>query len=612
MKNQLILLFTLLWLTSSGQRFTLNVESIANCTSALAVDNIRGEDITAADVMPGTEISIIVNDVQNIGKIEFLTKHDDIFLFVEVPKDYIETTGTQIFEILKLGNKMRWKNVIGDMYYPYEMLFTDKDGKECHIQLGQEIPDNKIKTEKIKTEINILSEVDAITSFTNYTYDDCSQMGKANSLLLLDCSPFFSSGSQLFKNDDSGKCKNKKSLNVGEYLKIYLYNFNRYRYNVEINNKFIDVAYGESSFFTNFDNAQEAEENEDAEDKPIQPVAASKTQIEEDKKKEIIQKIVQMAKAKSQLDEFITKVKNSTVPDSKQLDIKKAKINENMIALGLLPIDDNISEKFKSLNEKDQNKYKSDFEKANKLQMSYNEFQLLSYTIQATILPIQIKSYDKFSLSVVLKDAKSGNEINSQDYIYLIRGGIKIDQSFGINLHEIKDKQFSLRPFMANDTVFAQKPNGERLQVNLGNGITKDSIASIKPEVRNEILAADTTNFQTIGLTTLTHFYYRVSGCIGIGPEVGISADIYPKTESRYLLGAGLLFMDGRYRISLDVGYAFGRYKDFSAGQEIGTVLKGQGVTPALIDKFASKLYFGISYNVPINAGNNSIQEAKL
>lgn len=606
MKSQFILLFAFLSCNCFGQ-YTLTIKSIKDCDMFTISDkqNPAETGIQKTDIKPDTNVKIVFEETIKVKSINFNYKDDEIVLNMEVPANRL---ANQEFNLVKVGErKMQWESV-GEILYPYEIFFEDINGNTCKLVLGQNLLEEKIEITKITTDINVLDGIDVIQSNARYDDSVCKKMGNCNALLLLDCSPFLSSNSQLYKKKSEDNCKPKRFLKVGDYLKVYLYNFNKYRYKVEVNNTFVDAEYGESELILTTSGEPTSDEG-DTTDAP-EGITEASSKSEDDEK--IIQKIIDMSVAQMQLKAFINRTKNSTTPDSRQLDANKEKIIENMDAVGLIPIDSNLKEEFGKLNREVRDKYNVEFEKASALESTFNEFHLLSYTIEATILPIRIKSFDKFNLTVTLKDAKTGNQINSQDYTYLIAGGFKVDQSFGINLHGIKDRQFSLRPFMENDTVFAMKSNGERLQVILANGEVKDSIASISSGVRNEIIEADTSNFKTIGLTTLTHFYYRLSGAFSIGPEVGVSADIFPKTDVRYLMGLGFLFKDGRYRISLDLGFAFGKYQDFGAQQDFGSILKGQGVNPTLIEKSASKPYIGISYNIPLNNDNASTQKAKL
>lgn len=69
----------------------------------------------------------------------------------------------------------------------------------------------------------------------------------------------------------------------------------------------------------------------------------------------------------------------------------------------------------------------------------------------------------------------------------------------------------------------------------------------------------------------------------------------------RYLAGVGLLFGDGRHRVSVDFGGAYGSFETLSSTQKIGDLLDGTtDAQPKLVTKWRTSLYVGLSYNIPL------------
>ena len=146
------------------------------------------------------------------------------------------------------------------------------------------------------------------------------------------------------------------------------------------------------------------------------------------------------------------------------------------------------------------------------------------------------------------------------------------------------------------------------------NGITKgfvtDSITSYTPTVFRKIVE-EKSPYAAFGLSTLTNIYYRVTPGFNFGIGLGVSADFYPNTNVRFLTGGTMIFKDGRNKISLNIGCAWGQSKDFGTGQDNGTIIKGANSIPNMIDEYGNSLYIGISYQNQIFKFDNSQKEKK-
>jgi len=499
-----------------------------------------------------------------------------------------------------------------------EITFNDTIIKEVPIFKSENVRSFNISTKKLDTKLTIqLSDslINALKASSNPNFDVlngvklfsddslkkvqqetlndyyCNKMNNCNAILVLDGASFVSAQSKLYRKNSNGKCSRDKclvgcrqTLKVGDYLKVYIENFNAELYDIEFISDQLDFKYGKNYTFST--------------EIPASDTTITKSFIEGNSP---ITELRKYANAANKLKQFLALMRNNKFPDSKLLNENKQQIYNNVI--GSLHLDPNIDidSLYKLLSpEEDSPDNKLLLSNARQFGVTFYEVMNLSYTYEITGLPIQVKSYDQLSLTIKLKDKKSGNVIRDQEYIYLIRGGLKIDQSFGIALHNVKDTHFSLQEGMRKDTTFAMKSNGE---------IFKDSIASIKDVPNQKIEKGDTTNYRNIGLTTLTHLYYRCTGTFAFGPEIGATVDFYPSTNIRYLLGLGMLFMDGRNRISLDAGFAFGKYNDLSKGNTFGSFIDGSNTTPATVEKFGRSLYFGISYNIPLSKDNTQVEK---
>lgn len=475
-----------------------------------------------------------------------------------------------------------FKIIESDLSKAKQNYYEKKSSKEKK-QAKKEIKKlEKAKDQKIK---------DQQESLNNYY---CSKMNNCNAILILDGASFVSGQSKLYRKKSNGNCSVdnclfgcRQTLKVGDYLKVYIENFNAELYDIEFISDQMDYKYGQNyPFLTELpsENGVEAE-------------AANN---ENDSLK--INIIKKYSVTSYKLRQFLTLMRNNKSPDSKLLNENKIKIYYNVIDSLKLDPNIDIDSLYKLLSPEEQKKPENKLYLSNARQfgVTFYEVMNLSYTFEITGLPIQIKSYDQLSLTIRLKDKKSGKLIREQEYIYLIRGGLKIDQSFGIALHNVKDTNFTLKDSTRKDITYAMLSNGV---------IIEDSIASIKDVATRLIEKGDTTNYKNIGLTTLTHFYYRFTGAVTVGPEIGVSVDFYPTTNIRYLLGLGLLLMDGRNRICLDAGYAFGKYLDLGSGNKFGNTIDGTNTSPSTVEKFGRSWYFGISYNIPISKVNTQKEE---
>lgn len=612
MRQFLTLLFLLTLILANAQEYRVEVD--------LAHDGykvFKGEDtIEPTDIKAEIAFVLDIFDNKNIVKNLKYKSRD------KARKQTIDKilTISDLFSggkiglvIKKDGQKMVIGNGTDNLLYPYYFEILDKDNKILKVvELGK--PSEKIvdppNIEKPSSTIDItdgfknidISKIYPITNDPNSKkgkenteskiFNFCDQQEKCNAILNVDFANFPSNKTMLYRKDKNGDCKIKccnKELRWGDNLKVYISNINPYKHKISISSNFTDNVYG-TAFPIDTSKIKKTA------DKDVESTSSSDDDI---------MKLINYEKAVTQLKIFIEQVKNDNMPDAFLLEAKKKLIIENLYSLGLDP-DYNIDELYKTI---DDDKYESNYKIAKQISAVYSEFKSLTYFVYGAIIPIKIRSFDQLVLKFTLYDS-SNKIVKEEEHPYLIRGGFKVDQSYGIVIHSIRDKEFSLRSFMDKDTLYELKSNGERLKILLPDSSMKDSIRSISPIVKKEIMEEKSPSQYAIGLSTLTHLYYRFTGVFSIGPEVGISADLYPKTDLRYLLGLGMLFKDERHRISLDIGYAFGKSMAFSQGQNYGTILTGEQANPSLIEQHQKKLYIGISYNVPLNLKNT--QEVKL
>lgn len=537
-----------------------------------------------------SEIAIIIN------AISFNINRNDIIQFKILNQDLVETT---------FPNNQ--KDSI-DIIHGSISISDSSENKKLTINLLGTLKNPLGKDSDSNPDID-----DAVLKGVKYFVDDqfskdtpnyyCNKMEKCNAILVLDGSKGISAQSKLYRKKSNGKCTEddcwfgcRQTLKVGDYLKVYIENFNANLYDIEFISKQTDFQYGKNEPLV-----------------PIKSSSKDETEAVKDStnSEKILQEIDKYAKATNKLKQFLAFIRNNQFPDSKLLNENKTRIYHNII--DTLELDPNIDfdALYNLLSEDDQKKEENKKLITNAKQFGFTFYELmnLSYTYEIAGLTIQNKSYDQLSLTIKLKDKKSGNVVREQEYIYLIRGGLKVDQSFGIGLHNIKDTHFTLREGMRKDTTFAMQSNGETIKIKMDDGTIRDSISSIRQVPIQTIEKGDTSNYRNLGLTTLTHFYYRLTGPFTIGPEIGVNVDFYPSTNIRYLLGLGVLFMDGRNRISLDVGMALGKYADLGNGIKSGDSIDGANTSPSTVEKFGRSWYFGISYNIPLSKENIQKEE---
>ena len=394
------------------------------------------------------------------------------------------------------------------------------------------------------------------TSQTQDFPDLCNKIIPKNAILLLDCSTDISGRSILVRKSGKDKCdvkKNARYLRKGDYVKIYLWNFNPYRYNAIVNNQQIDAS---------FQNATETTGGFSPPKSGGGP-SANSTNLSEATP---IKKLQTYAQAAMQLETFIRIVKESTRPNSVCLEQNKARILDTINRYGL-ENDPDITTLYTSIGA-DSAKYTKEYKQAQRFAPALAEMKLLSYDLETSILPVQVKSFDKIIFTVELKDKKTNTLVKKEEYEYLIIGGLKVDQSYGLAINNLQDEQYTLKSVTINDA-------------------TKSLILT---EPRRTNVA--------VGLSTITHFYYR-AGFVNFGPSIGTMIDILPTERFRLLAGGSLMFFDGRHRISLDGGFSIGNAKFLAANQKPGEYLVN-GEQLNLIDQLKSGWYIGISYNIPI------------
>lgn len=414
---------------------------------------------------------------------------------------------------------------------------------------------------------------------------DCDNMEPRNVVIVLDC---LCAKSRIFRKRSNEDCDISKfrhqSLWKGDYVTVCLENFNPYLYSVTFENRQVDIDYSSEARPFNIEDVQPKDLTQPAQCTDV--------------------KLSDYFFAVLMMDQFIQDKKGNNRPQSRILEADKKKLINSEV-MKCLKSSLHAQLLYNQINTTLRPLYSDTLKIAMKFDSMLNELRNLTYTVRISIPPIQLKSFDKFEFSVTLTDKNTKLVSKVMEYSYLIKGGLKVDQSFGVIVHGIRDQEYGLRSFTGYDTTFAivMSPDGSY----------RDSITAINYEEKNEIIDESSQNKLSVGLSTLTHLYYR--GSIGnrirfcVGPEIGIATDFFPKANTRYLLGGGLLFYDGRHRFSLDMGYALGQHKVFGNGQGFGTILSGVNSEPKLVERNAGSWYLGISYNVPlVNKGTQTVE----
>jgi len=427
-------------------------------------------------------------------------------------------------------------------------------------------------------------------SYTSPSQD--STKFKKNATLFINCSPYPKSFSYLERNRIGKIPKNAKNLHFGDYLKIYLYNLNPYQYNVEINDVQQDFKLDRPNNLEVF--KQEEANKMNGVNELNQFVPESNPVDEKDL-------ILRYAEGSNLLSFFIQKTKTNLNPDEESLKAEKDELDRILFEQGLR-YNQNLEDLWKSIDSVTQVEITPKFELAKKYDELYLEFKSLSYRFLSSLLPIQIKSYDQLTITVKLSKKGDNQTVSKREYTYRIIGGIKVDQSFGIGLNGLYNDQHYLKEVMVKDTTFANL-NGIVILTQDSTNFGQDSITAIEDVTKKEILEnsnRDSSQF-SIGLTTLTHFYYRL-GLVNIGPQIGISVDIFPEQNVRYLFGGSIMLNDGRHRVSLDAGWSFGKVKKLHPAYEVGDLITQSNSNYPEITVTRKSWYFGISYNIPITS----------
>lgn len=399
---------------------------------------------------------------------------------------------------------------------------------------------------------SILSGVTLFKKIVN-DQNPCDSMKTCNALLILDGASFVSNVSRLYRKNKDRKCIEsscwgcKHTLKVGDMLKVYIENFNAYLYDIEFSNQFMDVNYGE-----------------------IGKIENGKTTETIPMGGDIQSTIKKYAKASKELKNFLDLMMMNRNPDSKLLIEQKKQIYHNVYQVLKIDPGLNVESLYKELKKEEQTQLKSDYDQARNLHVLFYQVMNLSYTHEITVIPIQIRSYDHLSLTIKIRDKKDKSLIREQEYIIPIRGGWKYDQSYGVVLHKINDQQYSLRDSIENGTLMGRV---------------------IMEEERNNL---------SFGFSTLQHMTYRLTGQFSFGPHIGISADLFPSTDLRYLFGSGISFRDERFKLHLNGGLIFGKYKS------VDNINKLVATTdlPTFTDKFTTSYYLGMSFNIKFDLKN--------
>lgn len=399
---------------------------------------------------------------------------------------------------------------------------------------------------------SILSGVTLFKKIVNDTIS-CDSMKTCNALLILDGASFVSNVSRLYRKNKDGNCITsscwgcKHTLKVGDMLKVYIENFNAYLYDIEFSNQFMNVDNGEIG---------KKENGKTTESIPMRG--------------DIQSTIKKYAKASKELKNFLDLMMMNRNPDSKLLIEQKKQIYNNVYQVLKIDPGLNLESLYKDLKKVEQTQLKADYDQARNLHVLFYQVMNLSYTHEITVIPIQIRSYDHLSLTIKIRDKKDKSLIREQEYIIPIRGGWKYDQSYGAVLHKINDQQYSLRDSLENGTV------------------------------THRFIMEEEKNNLSFGFSTLQHMTYRLTGQFSFGPQIGISADLFPSTDLRYLFGSGISFRDERFKLHLNGGLIFGKYKSVDNINK----LVATTVLPTFTDKFTTSFYLGMSFNIKFDLKN--------
>lgn len=476
---------------------------------------------------------------------------------------------------IEISAKAQFENLIDKLDYPYEIKVTLKSGKTHVLKLGK-------KEDPMVVTLNLFKEWPAPTTAGSIS----PQAEKANAWIILDANSPVASRSKIFRR--GWRCdtiKQARYLRHRDFVDIALLNFNPYKYTILLDAEQVDVTYGTNSPF-----------NPPSDTSKKSTAEETSGIVSDNKDFTPLQLILKYAIAVDQIQGFINQVKDEPNPDGQLLEAQKKKLLENIEQEGLNNMPD-ISSLFAQLSDEDKKTYKEQYDKALQFGMKRSEVYALSYAVRLNKLPIRIRSFDKLVFKVTIKD-KSGNLVEAQEYECLIIGGWQVNQSFGVAVNGLYDAKLGLQPVPSRDTSFAEI-NGIRIKVPDQSGNLVDSITSIQDVTKQKIFDESDKTQLSLGATTLTHLYYRLGGW-SIGPELGLSVDFFPQTQTRYLVGGALMFMDGRFRVSLDAGYAFGKVSVLSNSQKIGQVLPPGTTSPLMVDKTWARPYVGLSWNIPI------------
>ncbi len=579
MKRIIFCITFILATTLSYSQYDITWKVSDSCTPFASGDGLRGEkDMTKIE--QNKEIELIIEiEKEKISSLFVRTEAGDS---VNVIKQVSTIDGVDSKVEIKPQGSMDLRMIIGEdthsIAYPYEITLSLKNGQKCKIVIGKK---GTNKDTFPKVNVNLLGSLkpDIQTNLSSLTG------AGENALIILDCSAMLSAKSSVIRFNRKGNQKKVKYLRYGDQVGICLINFNHYKFSAILEEKQVDFEYnqGQALFDLPQDTSKKASE------------AAGTGGGESSKSAKV--RLLEYAEAVKQMEEFIKYIKSNPNPNSEILEENKTmildKIDELKIGTGA-----DITSMYETLSETDRGIYKDVYENALQFNQKRSEIRSLTYTIKANITPIKIKSYDKLAFDLTIKDKGNSNVLEKRNYEYLIIGGWQINQSFGVAGHTLYDEELGLLPTPAKDTVFATQ-NGIRIPVLDANGVLVDSISAIKDVEKQTIIEDPSSNKVSLSATTLTHLYYR-GGRWGLGPALGVGVDFFPKANIRYLAGGSLMFMDGRFRISLDVGCVFGKISVLAANQKVGDILEPEATSPNMVEKSARSLYFGLSWNIPL------------
>lgn len=630
-KTQLLLIAFLVNLALEGisqaqPEYSIKLD-LENCRDHKFKKTIPGkqpEEIKPEQILKGKQTITSIFSEAKMNEIELILKDQGESQSYSFTKFKNHGDADSLVLVINPDNKI--DNISEELAFPYHLTFYIKgDKKGCPVKIGSDKTDNKKAKPENQPQLFTQYIKKALPNgVENNTGLENINIAKNNMMLYLDCSGGLSAQSNLYKRNkwhyykqrsadkitDAEKKKEAqtkaslaprlkpvKSLRTDHFLQVYLNNFNKYKYKVEVNEQQID-----------FEQELELSIKDKVEDKVRSAPSTVSTGIQKIPKKKRLNKIKKYATANKELDDFIEATKASDTPNQALLKLNQGIINSNFKKDSLTSTNE-VIQLYNSLDDVSKKNIENEYKTALQFDEKKVAMQSLSYiALSENRLPLKINSFDQAILSITIKDENNQVVGSPRDYTFRIFGGIKIDQSFGVIAHGLWSDEFALKSIIQNDTTFALNEIGLPVSIIDTTGMARDSIVQIEPVLKQQIIEDPSNNQFALGLSTLTHFYYR-TGLINFGLQLGIAFDFMPEENLRFLSGGSIMFNDGRHRVSLNAGLAIGKIKQLSVTTQVGDLIEGSASQVPLVEKYHNTLYVGLSYNIPLN--RNSTQEVE-